>query len=565
MQLVQSTPAAAAAGQLQQFPEMVEAERSIRTGKAPAAAILLERVAEVTGMALGNGSDMHVAALRRLVSAHCVSGNFSGGEAAIRKLEAVTRMPQDPEGTQATGSGLQRHPFAILQDRMAVIWSGLVLFARQGNADRCAAWSDELLVLAHSQWGPAVKGGGGHAAWAEDDEDVLARRRACWVGLAHLGGALAARLQQAAGDGASADAMEEHDSACAQALVPLAGTSLEPLASLLLAAMGTLVAEGAAGASEAAVLRLGATPRPSVPAGERAAASATDASVCLGDAWELVLPLAEAAKQGLFRAGAPGGAGGAAAGEGRGGAEGLAAGDEAPAVGFELLSSAAADGLAIASVVGAELAAVQLAAGSGVKEGLILQLDGTAAGAAEGEAGATRLPAPGVLAGMALTCASSLKDGLASANDASISGASVANVVPLLPSAFAQALMAEALTAAGEAHHHDGKAVHGEGLFNSAMDDGEAATAASKAADAATAAALLRARMGKARLAADWEKREAEGEKLAAAAMTDAPTVAPPAIALALDWGFSGDWATRALNFNEPDPDMAASLGGQDR
>ena len=66
-------------------------------------------------------------------------------------------------------------------------------------------------------------------------------------------------------------------------------------------------------------------------------------------------------------------------------------------------------------------------------------------------------------------------------------------------------------------------------------------------------------------IAADWEKREAEGEKLAAAAMTDAPTVAPPAIALALDWGFSGDWATRALNFNEPDPDMAASLGGQDR
>ncbi|KAA0163678.1 hypothetical protein FNF28_04155 [Cafeteria roenbergensis] len=499
---------------------MVEAERSIRTGKAPAAAILLERVAEVTGMALGNGSDMHVAALRRLVSAHCVSGNFSGGEAAIRKLEAVTRMPQDPEGTQATGSGLQRHPFAILQDRMAVIWSGLVLFARQGNADRCAAWSDELLVLAHSQWGLRGQGEGATPAWQQEDiEDVLARRRACWVGLAHLGGALAARLQQAAGDGASADAMEEHDSACAQALVPLAGTSLEPLASLLLAAMGTLVAEGAAGASEAAVLRLGATPRPSVPAGERAAASATDASVCLGDAWELVLPLAEAAKQGLFRAGAPGGAGGAATGEGCGGAEGLAAGDEAPAAGFELLSSAAADGLAIASVVGAELAAVQLAAGSGVKEGLILQLDGTAAGAAGGER----------------------------------TGSAVS------------ALMAEALTAAGEAHHHDGKAVHGEGLFNSAMDDGEAATAASKAADAATAAALLRARMGKARLAADWEKREAEGEKLAAAAMTDAPTVAPPAIALALDWGFSGDWATRALNFNEPDPDMAASLGGQDR
>ena len=65
MQLVQSTPAAAAASQLQQFPEMIEAERSIRTGKAPAAAILLERVAEVTGMALGQGSDLHVAALRR--------------------------------------------------------------------------------------------------------------------------------------------------------------------------------------------------------------------------------------------------------------------------------------------------------------------------------------------------------------------------------------------------------------------------------------------------------------------------------------------------------------------
>ena len=55
---------------------------------------------------------------------------------------------------------------------------------------------------------------------------------------------------------------------------------------------------------------------------------------------------------------------------------------------------------------------------------------------------------------------------------------------------------------------------------------------------------------GKARLIADWEKRESEAEGLAReAAGALGGEAAPPAIAMAFDWGFSADTWPVSLSF----------------
>jgi hypothetical protein len=65
MQMVSSTPSAAVLGQLAEFPEFSEASKAQGDGKHSAAASAMGRVVDVCASALGAGSEMHVASLRK--------------------------------------------------------------------------------------------------------------------------------------------------------------------------------------------------------------------------------------------------------------------------------------------------------------------------------------------------------------------------------------------------------------------------------------------------------------------------------------------------------------------
>lgn len=67
MQMVNCTPSAGMLSQLAKFPEFVEAAKAQESGKHAMAATAMSRVVDVCESALGAGSEMHLAALRKWV------------------------------------------------------------------------------------------------------------------------------------------------------------------------------------------------------------------------------------------------------------------------------------------------------------------------------------------------------------------------------------------------------------------------------------------------------------------------------------------------------------------
>jgi len=65
MQLVQLSPSVSAVQELKAIPEFEDAEREMRKGKGKGAVSSMERVVDVCKSAVGRGSTMHVASLRR--------------------------------------------------------------------------------------------------------------------------------------------------------------------------------------------------------------------------------------------------------------------------------------------------------------------------------------------------------------------------------------------------------------------------------------------------------------------------------------------------------------------
>jgi hypothetical protein len=104
-----------------------------------------------------------------------------------------------------------------------------------------------------------------------------------------------------------------------------------------------------------------------------------------------------------------------------------------------------------------------------------------------------------------------------------------------------ESLLGTVLRAVAEVQHRQDKAVTAEGLLRSAAAHTAAAHTRAARSDKSVADAACRVQYSLARLTADWDKREADSEGFARAAAQMRPAVAPPAIVLALDWGFCGD------------------------